>query len=117
MKNLSGIVAFVRTVATGSINMAAQVLGISAPAVSRGISTLERNLGVRLLNRTTRGMALTEEGALYFAGCRPLVEELRDASSQLREVRSAPSGVLRCAAWVWHNSAPIRRSNISKRAA
>ncbi|MGH8702074.1 MAG: LysR family transcriptional regulator, partial [Burkholderiales bacterium] len=62
MENLAGIVAFVRTVSSGSFIRAAQSLGVSSAAVSKNLQRLEKSLGVRLLNRTTRKIALTDEG-------------------------------------------------------
>ena len=68
---------FIKTASSGSIAKAAAALGVSAPAVSKSIKTLEKQLGVRLLNRTTRKLASTEEGALYYERCRlPVLEHL-----------------------------------------
>ncbi|HYB08366.1 MAG TPA: LysR family transcriptional regulator, partial [Alphaproteobacteria bacterium] len=59
MENLAGIAAFVKVASTGSFAKAAAALGISASAVSKNVRRLESSLAVRLLNRTTRSVALT----------------------------------------------------------
>ena len=99
-QNPAGIAAFVKVVSTGSFAKAASALGISAPAVSKNVQRLETSLGVRLLNRTTRRPALTDEGAVYYERCRPAIEELHAAAAILRDARRAPAGVLRVSATV-----------------
>jgi DNA-binding transcriptional LysR family regulator len=100
MENIAGIAAFVKVASTGSFAKAAVALGISAPAVSKTVRRLERSLGVRLLNRTTRRVALTEEGSLYFERCRTVVETLQDAAAILREAGREPRGTLRVSSTV-----------------
>ncbi|MGH8632624.1 MAG: LysR family transcriptional regulator [Burkholderiales bacterium] len=100
LENLAGIVAFVRTVSSGSFIRAAQSLGVSSAAVSKNLQRLEKSLGVRLLNRTTRKIALTDEGALYFEQCKPAVQQLQQAAAALRDARGAPRGRLRVSATV-----------------
>jgi DNA-binding transcriptional LysR family regulator len=100
MENLAGIAAFVKVASTGSFAKAAAALGVSPPAVSKTVQRLERSLGVRLLNRTTRRLALTEEGSLYFERCRSAVETLQDAAAVLRDARREPRGVLRVSSTV-----------------
>lgn len=73
---------FVRVVETGRLAAAARDLGLSSAVVSRRLAALERRLGVRLLNRTTRSLALTDEGADFHAHCRRLLAELEDAEAQ-----------------------------------
>ncbi|MGI9380463.1 MAG: LysR family transcriptional regulator, partial [Methyloligellaceae bacterium] len=70
---LSGIETFVTLVNTGSFTNAAQSIGKSASFVSKEISRLEDRLGIRLLNRTTRSLTLTDMGALYFEQCRHII--------------------------------------------
>ena len=65
-----------KVVSTGSFAKAAAALGISAPAVSKNMQRLKISLGVRLLNRTTRRLTLTDEGAIYYERCRPAIEDL-----------------------------------------
>ena len=64
MNTLQSIRSFIRTADAGSLAGAARTLGISAAAVGQNIARLEAHLGVRLFNRTTRQLALTERGAL-----------------------------------------------------
>ena len=66
MKGISGTVGFVRTVEAGSFAGAARKLGITPVAVSKNVLRLEQRLGVRLLQRSTRKLSLTEEGRLYY---------------------------------------------------
>jgi len=100
MEHLAGIAAFVKVVSTGSFAKAADALGISPPAVSKNVQRLEAALGVRLLNRTTRRLALTDEGTLYYDRCRPALEQLQAAASILRDVEGEPHGVLRVSSTV-----------------
>lgn len=97
MDTLRGIETFVKAVETGSIAAAARVLGISAAASSQNIARLESYLGVRLLTRTTRSLALTDSGALYFEQVRHIVRDLELAHSSVKEHHSAPQGRLRIA--------------------
>ena len=66
MKGIRGVVGFVRTVEAGSFAGAAKKLGISPVAVGKNVQRLERQFGVRLLQRSTRKLSLTEEGRLYY---------------------------------------------------
>ena len=79
MNLLAAISSFIKVVETGSIVGAAKNLGLSAAAVSQTINRLEEHLGVRLLHRTTRSMALTEKGALYYAKVRRVAADLESA--------------------------------------
>lgn len=97
MDTLRGIETFVKAVETGSIAAAARVLGISAAASSQNIARLEGFLGVRLLTRTTRNLALTESGSLYFEQVRHIVRDLELARSAVTEHRNDPKGKLRIA--------------------
>ena len=86
-----------RTVASGSLSAAARELGISTAAVSRKLSALEARLGVRLLNRTTRRIGLTDEGARYHEACVRILGEIEEAEGAAAERRVDPQGVLRIA--------------------
>ena len=79
MNLLAAIASFIKVVETGSIVGAAKNLGLSAAAVSQTINRLEEHLGARLLHRTTRSMALTESGALYYARVRRVAADLESA--------------------------------------
>ena len=74
---------------------AAQQLGVTPPAVSRRLAALEARLGVRLFQRSTRSLTLTEAGQLYYERSQRIVQEARLAHEQLGELLAQPSGVLR----------------------
>ncbi len=95
--SLFEMTVLVRTVASGSLSAAARELGISTAAVSRKLSALEARLGVRLLNRTTRRIALTDEGARYHEACVRILGEIEEAEGAAAERRVDPQGVLRIA--------------------
>ncbi|SEO96733.1 DNA-binding transcriptional regulator, LysR family [Rhodospirillales bacterium URHD0017] len=95
MKGIRGVVGFVRTVEAGSFAGAAKKLGISPVAVGKNVQRLERQLGVRLLQRSTRKLALTEEGRLYYERCTGPLRDLENAQSAIAEKGGSPSGSLR----------------------
>lgn len=110
MNILQSIRSFVSTVDAGSIAGGAKLLGISAAAVSQNIARLEQHLGVRLLHRTTRSMALTERGTLYFEQVRQLERDLERARQSVAGPQQAPAGRLRVAstaAFARHVLAPM----------
>ena len=94
MDKLRAMTTFVRIVEAGSLSAAAERLGSSATSVVRSLSALEKALGVRLLNRTTRRMALTDEGRDYFERCRRLLGEVDEAEAALLARRLTPAGRL-----------------------
>ncbi|MBJ2258581.1 LysR family transcriptional regulator [Pseudomonas psychrophila] len=79
MNLLAAITSFIKVVETGSIVGAAKHLGLSAAAVSQTINRLEEHLGARLLQRTTRSMALTEHGTIYYERVRHIASDLESA--------------------------------------
>ncbi len=79
----------------GSFVKAAHRLGLSTSSVSQAIRTLEDRIGLRLLNRTTRSVALTEAGAHLLARVQPALEELENAFETLNAFKMQPSGTLR----------------------
>lgn len=89
------LAAFVAVADTGSFTAAANKLGRDASIVSRRVSQLERQLGVRLLSRTTRRVALTEVGSLYHRRVQSILDELAEASREASDVASSPQGLLR----------------------
>jgi len=95
MDKLRAIQTFIRIVEAGSLTAAADALGTSAPSVVRQLANLERQLGVRLLNRTTRRIALTDEGREYLEQCRRLLADLETTEAALSARRSEPRGRLR----------------------
>ena len=95
MKGISGAVGFVRTVEAGSFAGAARKLGITPVAVSKNVLRLEQRLGVRLLQRSTRKLSLTEEGRLYYERCVGPLRELESAESAITEKGRSPSGTVK----------------------
>ena len=95
MDHVSGLTAFVRAAETRSYVAASRVLGLSPSAIGKSIARLEAKLGVRLFHRSTRSIALTEEGMQFFERCRRILEDLEDAQAALGKNASAPRGRLR----------------------
>ena len=92
--SVRGLANFVKTVSAGSFAAAARELGISAVAVSKNVGRLELELGVRLLQRSTRKLGLTEEGRLLYERCATPLRELESARTAARErVRSVAGSV------------------------
>src|SRR3982075_1200202 len=81
VESIRGVIGFVRTVAAGSFAAAAKELGVSPVAVSKNVQRLERRLGVRLLQRSTRKLNLTAEGRLFYERCAEPLRELERAQS------------------------------------
>jgi DNA-binding transcriptional LysR family regulator len=89
---------FVRVVETHSFTAAAEALGREKSSVSRAIARLESDLGVRLLQRTTRKLALTDAGQAFYERVRTSVSGVEEAASAVRELGSEPRGVIRATA-------------------
>lgn len=98
MHQLNGLVAFVKTADLGSFVAAGRGLGISASAVGKAVARLEVQLGVRLLQRSTRRIQLTEEGRLFHERCRRALDDLDDAQAMLSHAVGEPRGRLRVTA-------------------
>jgi DNA-binding transcriptional LysR family regulator len=98
MNQLQAMRVFTRVVDLASFSMAARQLGMSPAAVTRSVSTLESHLNMRLLDRNTRRVALTEMGKEYVEGCREIIEKIDQIESNLAEATRDPSGTLRVAA-------------------
>jgi len=92
---LSGVTVLAAVVAAGSFVNAAEVLGLSASGVSRAIARLEARLGVRLLDRTTRSLRLTDEGARFYQQVMPLLGGIADAAAELSGAAATVRGRLR----------------------
>ncbi|MFJ5157545.1 DNA-binding transcriptional regulator YafC [Pantoea sp. NPDC088449] len=86
---------FIAVVESGSLSRAAEQLHMANSAVSRTVKKLENKLGVALLTRTTRQLALTHEGEHYFRRVQKLMQEMSTAESELLERQMAPRGILR----------------------
>ena len=97
MKFLDDMVLFAKIVELKSFTEAAQDLGVSRALLSRRLSALEQRLGVRLLNRTTRRLHLTEGGATYFQYCQDVLSTALEAEEAIQAIKSAPAGLLRVA--------------------
>jgi DNA-binding transcriptional LysR family regulator len=95
MQSLRGILNFARAADLGSFAAAAKDLGISAVAVSQNVSRLETALGVRLLARSTRALALTPEGEAFLAQCRGPLAALEAACQEAREDAQDARGLVR----------------------
>ncbi|AFE10983.1 LysR family transcriptional regulator [Corallococcus sp. CA054B] len=94
---LDDMVLFAEVVATASITSAAERLGLRKSTVSRRLAALEERLGIRLLERNTRRLRLTEAGREYHAHCARLVAEAREVNAAVSESRGTPQGTLRIA--------------------
>jgi DNA-binding transcriptional LysR family regulator len=94
---LQEITIFAKVVGTGSLSAAARDLGISPALVSRRLASLETRLGVRLINRTTRSLHLTDEGAAYHETCTRVLAEIEEADAAVSAGRAEPRGILRVA--------------------
>lgn len=95
MDRLSAMDVFNRVAKLESFSAAARDLGMSNTAVSRHVSDLETALGVRLLNRTTRRMSLTEAGHAYFVRSSAIITDIEELQNSVRHLHGQPTGVLR----------------------
>lgn len=86
---------FTRVVEAGGFTAAAKQIGLAKSAVSQHIMELERHIGVKLLNRTTRQLSLTEAGNLYYQACSQLIAKAIDATNSISGVSQQVSGMLR----------------------
>jgi DNA-binding transcriptional LysR family regulator len=92
---LNELAAFTAIAEHRSFRKAADAIGVSRSALSHALLGLEQNLGVRLLNRTTRSVSLTQAGAQLLASIKPVLKDLDTAFDTLAEARGAPAGPLR----------------------
>lgn len=98
MDTLEGMRTFVAVVSLGSFTEAAERLGISKALASKYLARLEARLGVRLLNRSTRTLHVTEAGRAYHERCRKILDDIDELEGLLREGRDEPRGTLTIAA-------------------
>ncbi len=98
MFNLNDMAVFTKVVEAGSFTGAARLLGLPKSTVSRKVSLLEERLGVRLLERTTRALKLTEIGAAYFEHCSRIVSDAEEANLAVTQMQATPRGRLRITA-------------------
>jgi DNA-binding transcriptional LysR family regulator len=98
--DLNDIVVFTKVVETKSFTGAADALGLPKSTVSRKLAQLEERLGVRLVQRTTRKLALTEIGEAYYERCSRIVADIAAAEQVVTDMQSSPRGRLRVTASV-----------------
>ena len=95
METLQCMRIFIKVATEGGFALAARKLDLPVPSVSREIAQLETHLGSRLLNRTTRRVALTEAGGRYLRRCQGILSSLDDAEAEVRSATTHPTGRLR----------------------
>ncbi len=101
MDTLTSMKVFRQVVESGSFVAAAEHLDLSTANVSKHVMSLERRLGVRLLNRSSRALSLTEPGRVYFERSKTILDELETAELELGSLNTTPRGTLRisCPSW------------------
>ncbi|MGZ3238109.1 MAG: LysR substrate-binding domain-containing protein [Burkholderiaceae bacterium] len=95
MNSISDLAFFALIVKQGSLAAVARELGLTPPAVTARLSSLEKRLGVRLLNRTTRRISVTHEGEIYLADGTRILAEIEELETRVASGRVAPKGLLR----------------------
>ncbi|CAJ0743394.1 HTH-type transcriptional regulator DmlR [Ralstonia edaphis] len=95
MDRVSDLEFFTQLVKQGSLAALARELGVTPPAITARLAQLEKRLGVRLLNRTTRRLSVTHEGEIYLATGARLLEELQELEQVVSSSRGTPKGLLR----------------------
>jgi len=95
MQDLNDMATFARVVEAKSFSEAARRMQVSKSRVSKAIAKLERSLGARLLNRSTRGLSLTEVGTAFYEHCSRIVDEAEQAEQVVSHLHSEPRGVLK----------------------
>jgi DNA-binding transcriptional LysR family regulator len=95
MDKLDAMNAFAKVVALGSYAEAARVLGLTRSAVSKAVQELEHQLGVRLLDRTTRRVGPTEAGLAYYERCLDVLSRIEETELQISRLHHEPKGLLR----------------------
>jgi len=95
MDRLQAMEVFVRVAECGSFSLAAREFGTTQPTITKQVAAIEARLKVRLLNRNTRGVSLTEPGALYYEKCKSIVREVGEADAVVRLRQGQAQGLLR----------------------
>ena len=95
MDRLAGLDLFIRVVETGSFSKAAEDLGIAQPTATKAVAAIEARLGARLLHRSTRGIAPTEVGTLYYEKCKRISRDVEDAENLATLLQSGVGGQIR----------------------
>ncbi|MBI2768957.1 MAG: LysR family transcriptional regulator [Burkholderiales bacterium] len=107
----------VQTAELGSMTRAAEALGLSNAAASRHLGALERRIGARLMQRSTRGLTVTEVGADFYRSCKSVLADLRDAEATAGATALNPTGTLRVTAslsFSVHHIVPLLRGYTSR---
>ncbi len=94
-EQLKSMVVFAQVVEQGSLSAAAKHIGLSRAVVSYHIKKLESHLAIKLLNRSTRSIALTEAGSQYYQRCRIIAEQASAANLQIENLKNEPVGLLK----------------------
>ncbi|EPW5278788.1 HTH-type transcriptional activator AaeR [Yersinia enterocolitica] len=95
MERLKRMSVFAKVVECGSFTGVARQLAMSVSSISQTVSKLETELNVKLLNRSTRRIGLTEAGRIYYQGCRRMLQEVQEVHEQLYAFNNTPTGTLR----------------------
>ncbi|MBB4194649.1 DNA-binding transcriptional LysR family regulator [Rhizobium aethiopicum] len=95
MDSLTSVFAFVHAAEQQSYVGAARVAGVSPSAIGKAVARLESRLGVRLFNRTTRSISLTEEGVVLYERYKRIIDDMQDVEATLSKSRESPRGRLR----------------------
>jgi len=98
MDKLTRIKVFVNVVESGSFTAASDRMELSRAAASKYVSQLEKSIGARLLNRTTRHISTTESGRIYFERCKEILHNLQEADEMISGLSGKPQGTLRISA-------------------
>jgi DNA-binding transcriptional LysR family regulator len=94
-EQLKSMVVFAHVVEQGSLSAAAKQIGLSRAVVSYHLKKLESHLKVKLLNRSTRSISLTEAGSVYYQRCRVISEQASQANQQIENLKNEPEGLLK----------------------
>ena len=98
MDTLTAMKVFCSVVENDSLAGAARTMNVSPSVVSKQLSALEDRLGVRLLNRTTRRVSVTEVGAAYYERCKRIIADVDEAEVAVSRAHTAPRGLLKITA-------------------
>jgi DNA-binding transcriptional LysR family regulator len=97
VNKLLAMLAFVRVAESGSFTSAAAQLGVSVSAVAKAVARLEEDLGTQLLARSTRRLAMNDDGRDFYARCQQILNDIEDAEASVKQAGEAPKGRLRIA--------------------
>src|SRR5579863_341458 len=101
MDTLTSIRVFRQVVESGTFVAAAERMDLSTAMVSKHVMNVEQRLGLRLLNRNSRTLSLTEPGRVYFERCKTILDDLENAELELGSLGTTPRGTLRITSPTW----------------